>query len=149
MTNFQEIPENFSRDFSEITGIWNHWTISTACDKWHWNYSNLQNSAEISRSGNFLYVDHKQRHDYNGMIFHCLQIYIFVTDSFNIFRVITFLPRDVEFVVKFTFLPLLVALIVQYLVLFTNFIFCHTSMNTFFTDLHFYRWLFHCLPHDV
>jgi hypothetical protein len=37
--------------------------------------------------------------------------FIFVTDSFNIFRVITFLPRDVEFVVKFTFLPLLVALI--------------------------------------
>ena len=63
-TNFQEIPENFPRDFSEITGIWNHLTLSTACDKWHWNYSNLQNAAEISRSGNFLYVDHKQRHDY-------------------------------------------------------------------------------------
>ena len=62
--SFQEIPENFSRDFSETTGIWNHWTISTACDKWHWNYWNLQNSAESSRSGNFLYVNHKQRHDY-------------------------------------------------------------------------------------
>ena len=62
----------------------------------------------------------------------------FFTDSFNIFRVITFLPRDVEFVVKFTFLPLLVALlIVQYLVLFANFIFCHTSMNTFFYKFEF------------
>lgn len=38
-------------------------------------------------------------------MFHCLQIYIFVTDNRQ-FQYFTFLPHDVEIFVKFTFLPL-------------------------------------------
>ena len=45
-------------------------------------------------------------------MFHCLQIYIFVTDNRQ-FQYFTFLPHDVEILVKFTFLPLVVTLIVH------------------------------------
>ena len=81
-------------------------------------------------------------------MFHCLQIYIFVTDNRQ-FQYFTFLPHDVEILVKFTFFPLRwllhwLCIYITVSIFFVYLHFCHTMLN-FLWNLHFCRWLLHWL----